>query len=125
MTPPECAAEELNPRASEDLRKGQGPEGSVHIGHDHHELPFIRRYIFSTDHKVIGLQFLFTGLVMLGLGGAAIGAGVRGNAEGALIGGAIGAAGGAIAGNVIGRSQEREGYCRYSDGNIYRCPDGY
>jgi uncharacterized protein YcfJ len=60
-----------------------------------------------------------------GLGGAAIGAGITGDAEGALIGGAIGAGAGAIAGNVIGRSQERPGYCRYSDGNIYRCPAGY
>jgi len=62
--------EGLNPRAAEGLRKGQGAEGSVHIEHDHHELSFIRKYIFSTDHKVIGLQFMFTGLVMLGLGGA-------------------------------------------------------
>ena len=27
----------------------------------HHELPFWRRYIFSTDHKVIGLQYGITG----------------------------------------------------------------
>jgi cytochrome c oxidase subunit 1 len=37
--------------------------------HDHHELGFIRKYIFSVDHKVIGLQFLFSGLVFLILGG--------------------------------------------------------
>ncbi len=36
---------------------------------DHHELPFIRKYIFSTDHKVIGLQFLFTTLLFLTIGG--------------------------------------------------------
>ncbi len=59
------------------------------------------------------------------LGGAAIGAGVSGDAKGALIGGALGAGAGAIAGNVIGRSQSRPGYCRYSDGNVYRCPSGY
>ena len=64
------AAEGLNPRAPEGIRKGQGAEGTVHIEHDHHELSFIKKYIFSTDHKVIGLQFMFTGLVMLGLGGA-------------------------------------------------------
>jgi cytochrome c oxidase subunit 1 len=30
----------------------------------------VKKYIFSTDHKMIGLQFLFTGLLLLGLGGA-------------------------------------------------------
>lgn len=29
---------------------------------------FFRRYVFSVDHKVIGLQYLVTGLLMLGLG---------------------------------------------------------
>jgi cytochrome c oxidase subunit 1 len=45
--------------------------GSVHIEHEeHHELSFVKKYIFSTDHKMIGLQFLFTGLLLLGVGGA-------------------------------------------------------
>ncbi len=48
---------------------GIDPPGTVHVDHAHHELGFIRRYIFSTDHKVIGLQFLFTGLFMLLVGG--------------------------------------------------------
>jgi cytochrome c oxidase subunit 1 len=39
------------------------------ISTDHHELPFIRKYIFSTDHKVIGLQFLFTTLIFVSIGG--------------------------------------------------------
>jgi cytochrome c oxidase subunit 1 len=37
----------------------------------HHPAPpatFVRRYVFSTDHKVIGLQYLVTGLAMLMLG---------------------------------------------------------
>ena len=38
-------------------------------GHGHHELGFIRKYIFSTDHKIIGLQFLFSGLIFMILGG--------------------------------------------------------
>ena len=38
--------------------------------HDHHELPFIKKYVFSTDHKMIGIQFLFTTLLMMLLGGA-------------------------------------------------------
>ena len=33
--------------------------------HDHpHELPFWRKYIFSTDHKMIAKQYLLTGLIM-------------------------------------------------------------
>jgi cytochrome c oxidase subunit 1 len=35
----------------------------------HHEPSFLRKYIFSTDHKIIGLQFLFTSIIFLGLGG--------------------------------------------------------
>lgn len=34
-----------------------------------HELSFIRKYIFSTDHKMIGKQYLMTGIVMALLGG--------------------------------------------------------
>ena len=37
-------------------------------GHDHHELGFWRKYIFSTDHKVIGIQYAITGLIFLLLG---------------------------------------------------------
>jgi cytochrome c oxidase subunit 1 len=38
--------------------------------HDHHELPFIRKYVFSTDHKMIGKQFMFVSLFFLFVGGA-------------------------------------------------------
>ena len=31
----------------------------------HHELPFWRKYIFSTDHKMIGLQYAFTAMFFL------------------------------------------------------------
>ena len=34
----------------------------------HHELPFWRKYIFSTDHKVIGIQYGLTSLVFLFFG---------------------------------------------------------
>ncbi len=38
--------------------------------HNHHpELSFWRKYIFSTDHKVIGMQYLLTGLIMVFVGG--------------------------------------------------------
>jgi cytochrome c oxidase subunit 1 len=36
----------------------------------HAEVGFVRRYIFSTDHKVIGIQYIITGLVMALLGAA-------------------------------------------------------
>src|SRR5207247_8516661 len=35
----------------------------------HHELGFIRTYMFSTDHKMIARQFLFLGLSMMIIGG--------------------------------------------------------
>ncbi len=34
-----------------------------------HTMGFVRQYIFSTDHKTIGLQFLFTSLFMILFGG--------------------------------------------------------
>ncbi|HVS12153.1 MAG TPA: cbb3-type cytochrome c oxidase subunit I [Planctomycetota bacterium] len=37
--------------------------------HEHHRLGFLRRYVFSTDHKVIGIQFLFSGLIFMLIGG--------------------------------------------------------
>ncbi|HYM20316.1 MAG TPA: cbb3-type cytochrome c oxidase subunit I [Candidatus Kapabacteria bacterium] len=37
--------------------------------HEHHELSFWRKYIFSTDHKTIGIQFLFTSCFFLLVGG--------------------------------------------------------
>ena len=39
-----------------------------HEGH-HHELPWIRKYLFSTDHKVIAKQFMFTSFFFLLVGG--------------------------------------------------------
>jgi len=33
--------------------------------HEHHELGFWRAYVFSQDHKVIGIQYAVTGLVFL------------------------------------------------------------
>jgi len=36
---------------------------------EHHELGFVRTYLFSTDHKMIGRQFLFMALFMMAIGG--------------------------------------------------------
>jgi cytochrome c oxidase subunit I len=37
----------------------------AHIAHEHHEPRFFQKYIFSTDHKVIGLQYGITALCFL------------------------------------------------------------
>jgi cytochrome c oxidase subunit 1 len=43
---------------------------AVHATHaEHREESFIRHYVFSTDHKMIGRQFLFMGLFMMIIGG--------------------------------------------------------
>ena len=38
-------------------------------GHDHHEMSFWEKYIFSTDHKIICMQYMFTGMIMALIGG--------------------------------------------------------
>jgi cytochrome c oxidase subunit 1 len=40
-----------------------------HEEHAHHEVGFVRKYLFSTDHKIIAMQYMFTGMAM-GLIGA-------------------------------------------------------
>ena len=52
-----------------NARPGMGEAGTTRTSHEHHELGFIRKYIFSTDHKVIGIQFMLLGLVFFVLGG--------------------------------------------------------
>ncbi len=43
---------------------------TTHEVHDHHEeLDFWGKYIFPTDHKMIGMQYMFTGIVMALIGG--------------------------------------------------------
>ncbi|SVE02173.1 uncharacterized protein METZ01_LOCUS455027, partial [marine metagenome] len=37
--------------------------------HDHHEPGFIMKYFFPLDHKVIAMQYLFTGMAMALIGG--------------------------------------------------------
>ncbi len=41
---------------------------NAHDEHDHHDLPFWRKYLFSTDHKVIGIQYGLSALVFLAFG---------------------------------------------------------
>ncbi|HSI33892.1 MAG: cbb3-type cytochrome c oxidase subunit I [Phycisphaerae bacterium] len=40
-----------------------------HDDHAHHDPGFLKKYVFSTDHKVIGIQFLFMGLMFCVIGG--------------------------------------------------------
>lgn len=45
-------------------------ETTEHTSHDdhhdhHHDIGFIRSYVFSTDHKIIGIQYGFTALLFL------------------------------------------------------------
>src|SRR5712692_8093878 len=53
------------------LRKGDRAmsesRGAAHV--EHPREGFVRHYIFSRDHKMIGRQFLFAGLFMLIIGG--------------------------------------------------------
>src|SRR5258708_32041057 len=37
--------------------------------HGHTELGFLSKYIFSEDHKIIGIQFLFSSIIFLFIGG--------------------------------------------------------
>ncbi|MDH3210987.1 MAG: cbb3-type cytochrome c oxidase subunit I [Myxococcales bacterium] len=42
---------------------------SSHGEHAHGEMSFWSKYVFSTDHKVVGLQYMFTGIFMGLIGG--------------------------------------------------------
>ncbi|MEM7384157.1 MAG: cbb3-type cytochrome c oxidase subunit I [Verrucomicrobiota bacterium] len=41
---------------------------SHHDEHDHHAIPFWKKYMFTTDHKVIGIQYGIMGLIFLAIG---------------------------------------------------------
>jgi len=44
--------------------------GAGHDAHAHHaEQSFFQKYVFSTDHKMIAMQYLFTGMAMAVVGG--------------------------------------------------------
>ena len=36
---------------------------------NHEELSFLYKYILPVDHKIIGMQYIFTGLIMAIIGG--------------------------------------------------------
>src|SRR5260370_29969302 len=43
---------------------------AAHAPAAHHEIGFVKKYVFSTDHKIIGIQFLITTLLMFLVGGS-------------------------------------------------------
>jgi cytochrome c oxidase subunit 1 len=46
------------------------PHDDGHAGHgDHHEQSFSEKYIFPLDHKMISMQYMFTGMFMAIIGG--------------------------------------------------------
>ncbi len=47
----------------------QAVEAHAHEEHEHHELSFIRKYIFSEDHKTIAKQYLISGIIWAVIGG--------------------------------------------------------
>lgn len=47
----------------EGVGVGTAHPHAVHV--EHHEVSFVRKYIFSTDHKVIGIQYGITALLFL------------------------------------------------------------
>src|ERR1043166_3036174 len=53
--------------ASASVATHHDPHGH-HDEHDHRELGFWRKYVFSTDHKVIGIQYGICGLAFLFFG---------------------------------------------------------
>src|SRR5258705_5048423 len=55
----------------EDRHNNEGehlPSHGSGAAGEHHELGWWRKYVFSTDHKVIGIQYGFTGLIFLFFG---------------------------------------------------------
>ena len=51
------------------VRAAFGRKTTVQELHPHEPRTWLGRHVFSTDHKVIGIQFFALGLVMLLMGG--------------------------------------------------------
>src|SRR5688500_343893 len=48
---------------------GEGDHGAHAHDDHHHEEGFVQKYLWSTDHKMIAMQYLFTGMAMAIIGG--------------------------------------------------------
>ena len=64
------ASTELASHSAHPPSPGSGAAGDPHHHdeHEHHELGFWRKWVFATDHKMIGIQYGITGLVFLFFG---------------------------------------------------------
>src|SRR6185295_13030741 len=51
------------------MTETHGHQEGEHEHHDHPQLGFWRKYVFSTDHKVIGIQYIITAMAMAIVGG--------------------------------------------------------
>ena len=47
-----------------DHSHGHGDDHGHHDDHGAHDQSFWSKYVFSTDHKMIGFQYMFTGMAM-------------------------------------------------------------
>src|SRR5579862_7281227 len=63
-----CRSRPMKPGWRHSPRKSRGAVPSMDQ-HLHAPTSFWRTYIFSVDHKVIGLQYMITGLAMAMIGG--------------------------------------------------------
>jgi len=54
--------------AAHTQASGHGHDSGHHDAGHHHQT-FWQKYVFSTDHKVIGMQYMFTGMIMAVIGG--------------------------------------------------------
>jgi cytochrome c oxidase subunit 1 len=65
----------MSSTAAESHGHSHGPSdghGHAHDDHGHHEQNWFLKYFWSTDHKVICMQYLFTGMFMAVIGGFAV-----------------------------------------------------
>src|SRR5690606_5396199 len=56
-------------KGASSMQNASVMEAPAHAAMHADDRSFVRRYIFSTDHKIIGIQFLFLSLLFLLLGG--------------------------------------------------------
>ncbi len=61
----QATVEQFPPFRKEEAQHGHDDHGH---GHEHHEPGFWSKFIFSTDHKVIGIQYGLTALIFLQIG---------------------------------------------------------
>jgi cytochrome c oxidase subunit I len=67
MNPENAAHGPSTPTDGHDHGHGAGQAHDPHVHEDTRNV--FQRYVFSTDHKVIGIQFLFSGLIFFIVGG--------------------------------------------------------